>query len=94
MALDSTTTSTTGPKAAKAGGIAADRLQSLVQRIERLEEERRALGADIKDVYTEAGSAGFDVKVLRQLIRLRRQEPKDVEEQESLLDVYRRALGM
>lgn len=94
MALDSTTTSTTGSKGAKAGGIAADRLQSLVQRIERLEEERRALGADIKDIYTEAGSAGFDVKVLRQLIRLRRQEPKEVEEQESLLDVYRRALGM
>ena len=53
-----------------------------------------ALGSDIKDIYAEAKSAGFDVKVLRQLIRIRKQEPADVEEQETLLDVYRRALGM
>ena len=79
---------------AKVGGIAADRLRSLIERIERLEEERKALGSDIRDIYAEAKSAGFDVKVMRQLIRIRKQEPKDVEEQESLLDVYRRALGM
>ena len=78
----------------KTGGIAADRLRSLVDRIERLEEERKALGGDIRDIYAEAKSAGFDVKVLRQLIRMRKQEPADVEEQETLLDVYRRALGM
>jgi uncharacterized protein (UPF0335 family) len=78
----------------KAGGIAADRLRSLVDCIERLEEERKALGSDIRDIYAEAKSAGFDIKVLRQLIRLRKQEPADVEEQETLLDVYRRALGM
>jgi uncharacterized protein (UPF0335 family) len=78
----------------KTGGIAADRLRSLVERIERLEEERKALGGDIRDIYAEAKSAGFDVKVLRQLIRIRRQEPADVEEEETLLDVYRRALGM
>ncbi len=78
----------------KTGGIAADRLRSLVERIERLEEERKALGNDIKDIYAEAKSAGFDVKVLRQLIRIRKQEAADVEEQETLLDVYRRALGM
>ena len=76
------------------GGIAADRLRSLIERIERLEEERKALGSDIKDIYSEAKSAGFDVKVIRQLISIRKQEPADVEEQESLLDVYRRALGM
>ncbi len=76
------------------GGIAADRLRSLVDRIERLEEERKALGSDIKDIYAEAKSAGFDVKVLRQLIRIRKQEPAEVEEQETMLDVYRRALGM
>lgn len=76
------------------GGIAADRLRSLVERIERLEEERKALGSDIKDIYAEAKSAGFDVKVLRQLIRIRKQEAAEVEEQETLLDVYRRALGM
>ena len=76
------------------GGIAADRLRSIVDRIERLEEERKALGSDIKDIFAEAKSAGFDVKVLRQLIRIRKQEAAEVEEQETLLDVYRRALGM
>jgi uncharacterized protein (UPF0335 family) len=76
------------------GGIAADRLRSIVERIERLEEERAALAGDIKDIFAEAKSAGFDVKVLRQLIRIRKSEPAEVEEQETLLDVYRRALGM
>jgi uncharacterized protein (UPF0335 family) len=80
--------------ARETGGIAADRLRSLIERIERLEEERKALGSDIKDIYAEAKSAGFDVKVLRQLISIRRKEPAEVEEQESLLDIYRRALGM
>jgi uncharacterized protein (UPF0335 family) len=80
--------------AAAQGNIAADRLRSIVERIERLEEERKALGSDIKDIYTEGKSAGFDVAVLRQLIRIRRMEPADVEERETLLDVYRRALGM
>jgi len=79
---------------AQHGNIAADRLRGLVDRIERLEEERKALGSDIKDIYAEAKSAGFDVKVIRQLIRIRKQEPAEVEEQETLLDVYRRALGM
>lgn len=81
-------------KQPETGGIAADRLRSLVDRIERLEEERKALGNDIKDIYAEAKSAGFDVKVLRQLIRMRKQEAAEVEEQETLLDLYRRALGM
>ncbi len=76
------------------GGIAADRLRSLVDRIERLEEERKALANDIKDIYAEAKSAGFDVKVLRQLIRLRKQEAAEIDEQQTLLDLYRRALGM
>lgn len=78
----------------RTGGIASDRLRSLVERIERLEEERKALSADIKDIYAEAKSAGFDPKVLRQLIRIRQQEAAEVEEQETILDVYRRALGM
>src|SRR3954464_12215303 len=88
MALDST------EKDPEGGGIAADRLRSLIERIERLEEERKALGSDIKDIYAEAKSAGFDVKVVRQLVSIRRKEPAEVEEQESLLDLYRRALGM
>jgi len=78
----------------KSGGIAVDRLRSLVERIERLEEERKALGSDIKDIYAEAKSAGFDPKVLRHLIRIRKQEATEVEEQETILDIYRRALGM
>ena len=78
----------------KTGGIAADRLRSIVDRIERLEEERKALSSDIKDIYAEAKSAGFDVKALRQLIRIRKQEAAEVEELETLLDLYRRALGM
>ena len=76
------------------GGVEVDRLRSLVERVERLETERKDIGSDIKDIFTEAGSAGYDIKVLRQLIRIRKQEPAEVEEQESLLDVYRRALGM
>ncbi len=92
MALDAATKQRAEP--GRRGNIAADRLRSLVERIERLEEERRALGGDIKDIFAEAKSAGFDVKVMRQLIRIRRQDSNEVQEQESLLDVYRRALGM
>ncbi|MFH5924571.1 DUF2312 domain-containing protein [Roseomonas xinghualingensis] len=76
------------------GGIAADRLRSIIERVERLEEERKALSDDIKDIFAEAKSAGFDAKVVRQVIRIRKQEPAQVEEQETLLDLYRRALGM
>lgn len=76
------------------GGIAADRLRSIIERVERLDEERKALAGDIKDIFSEAKSAGFDVKVVKQIIRMRKQEPAEVEEQETLLDIYRRALGM
>ena len=93
MALDNAA-SEMGEDHAQHGNIAADRLRSLIERIERLEEERKALSSDIKDIFAEAKSAGFDVKVIRQLIRIRKQEPAEVEEQETLLDVYRRALGM
>ncbi len=78
----------------KAGRVAVDRLRSIVERIERLEEERKALGDGIKDIFAEAKSAGFDPKVLRQLIAIRKQEAAEVEEQETILDIYRRALGM
>ncbi|WP_264873651.1 DUF2312 domain-containing protein, partial [Saccharibacter floricola] len=76
------------------GGIAADRLRSIIERVERLEEERKALGSDIRDLFTEAKSAGFDVKVVKELLKLRKQEPAEVEEQETMLDIYRKALGM
>lgn len=76
------------------GGVAADRLRSLIERIERLEEEKRGLAADVKDVYAEAKSAGFDTKIMRQIVRLRKMEDHDRKEQDELLDLYRQALGM
>ena len=76
------------------GGIAADRLRSIIERVERLNDEVKALKSDIKDVFAEAKAAGFDVKVLRLVIKLRALEPAEVEEQETILDLYRRALGM
>lgn len=76
------------------GGIAADRLRTIIERIERLEEEKAALAADIRDVYAEAKGAGFDVKVLRQIIRLRKLDQADRKEQEEILDLYLRALDM
>lgn len=76
------------------GNIAAERLRSIVERWERLDEEVRALRSDQKDIMQEAASAGFDKKVLRRLIAIRRQEPADVEEQDALLDTYKHAIGM
>ncbi|CDG41050.1 hypothetical protein ASAP_3005 [Asaia bogorensis] len=76
------------------GGIAVERLRSVIERVERLEEERKALAGDIKDIFAEAKSAGFDVPTLKNIIRLRKKEPSEIEEQETLLDIYRRALGM
>lgn len=76
------------------GGIAGDRLRSFIERIERLEEERRALAGDIKEVYAEAKGTGFDAKIMRKLIAERRMDKDDLDEQETLLDLYRRALGM
>ena len=73
---------------------ARDQIKALVERIERLEEERRTLGADLKEVYAEAKGTGFDTKIMRQIVRLRRMDKDDLDEQETLLDVYRRALGM
>jgi len=72
--------------------VAKDRLKSIVERIERLEEEKLALVADIREVYSEAKGAGFDVKVMRQLIRLRKMDSEDRSQMEAVLDVYERAL--
>ncbi|HEX9701474.1 MAG TPA: DUF2312 domain-containing protein [Rhodospirillales bacterium] len=79
---------------ANKGGVAADRLKSFVERIERLEEEKQALTADIREVYSEAKGAGFDVKILRQIIRLRKMDADDRSAMEAVLDVYKRALDM
>ncbi|MCH7550939.1 MAG: DUF2312 domain-containing protein [Proteobacteria bacterium] len=79
---------------AEVGGISIDRLRSFVDRIERLEEEKQALAADIREVYSEAKGAGFDVKVMRQLIRLRKLDKDDRIQMEEILSVYERALDM
>lgn len=76
------------------GGIAGDQLKSFIERIERLEEERRTLANDLKEVYAEAKGNGFDTKIMRQIVRLRRMDVDDLQEQETLIDVYKRALGM
>jgi uncharacterized protein (UPF0335 family) len=75
------------------GGIAADRLRSFIERVERLEEDRANLNADIREVFSEAKSAGFDAKTMRQIVRLRKLEPAERQEQEHLLEVYRNAIG-
>jgi uncharacterized protein (UPF0335 family) len=79
---------------AEVGGIAGDHLRSFIERIERLEEDKAAIAADIKDVYAEAKGTGFDVKIIRQIIRLRKMEDHDRSEQEEILDLYKHALGM
>jgi uncharacterized protein (UPF0335 family) len=76
------------------GGIAAQRLRSFIERIERLEEEKAALAADVREVYAEAKGDGFDVKTMRQIVRLRKMESSDRAEQEALLDLYKAALGL
>ncbi len=76
------------------GGIAAKRLRSFIERVERLEEEKAALAADIREVYAEAKGDGFDVKTMRQIVRLRKLDSSDRAEQEALLDLYKAALGL
>jgi uncharacterized protein (UPF0335 family) len=82
-----------GYKVAKSG-FAKEHLRSFVERIERLEEEKKALADDIKEVYSEAKGTGFDTKVMRQVLRLRKMESADRQEQEAMLDLYLSALGM
>ncbi len=76
------------------GGIAADRLKTFVERIERLEEEKRGLQEDIKEVYAESKATGFDTKIIRQIIRLRKMDKADRQEQRAILEMYEEALGM
>jgi uncharacterized protein (UPF0335 family) len=75
-------------------GFAKDQLKSIVERIERLEEEKQALSDDIKEVYAEAKANGFDTRTLRTVVRLRKQDSNERQEQEALLELYMHALGM
>jgi uncharacterized protein (UPF0335 family) len=76
------------------GNVAADQLRLLIERIERLEEEKKGIGDDIKDVYLEAKATGYDAKIMRQIIRLRKMPAHDRQEMEALLETYLAALGM
>ena len=76
------------------GGIAGDRLRSYIERIERLEAEKTALTADIREIFSEAKGNGFDIKIMRQIVRLRRMDRQDRLEQEELLAIYQHAIGM
>jgi Uncharacterized protein conserved in bacteria len=79
---------------APATRFAKDQLKSLVERIERLEEEKKQISDDIRDVYTEAKGNGFDVKALRTIVRMRKQDPNERAEAETILETYMQALGM
>lgn len=76
------------------GGLAVDRLRSLIERVERLEAEKTALASDIKDIFAEAKSAGFDTKIMQTVIKLRKMNAADRDEQEFLLETYCKALDL
>ncbi len=76
------------------GNVAADQLRLLIERIERLEEEKKGIGDDIKDVYLEAKATGYDPNIMRQIIKLRKMQPHDRQEMEHILQTYLAALGM
>ena len=71
-----------------------DRLRLLIERVERLEEEKKGIADDIRDVYAEAKAVGYDVKIMRQIVRLRKMKPDDRKEMDAILDLYKAALGL
>lgn len=79
---------------AKPGGVAVDQLKSIIGRVEKLEEEKAMVAADLRDVYAEAKGNGFDVKAIKTIIKLRKMDASEREEQETVLDTYMHALGM
>lgn len=76
------------------GGVAGERLRSFIQRIERLEEEKKTISDDIREIFAEAKANGFDPKIMKQIIKLRKMDPADRQESEALLETYLAALGM
>jgi len=79
---------------AKAGPVAADVLRKYIERIERLEEEKKALAGDIREIYAEAKGNGYEPRVMRKVVSLRKMKAADREEEEALLEVYREAVGV
>lgn len=82
------------PKTKRVGGIAVDQLKSIIGRVEKLEEEKAGVAADIRDVFAEAKGNGFNVEAIRAIIKLRKMDASEREEKETVLDTYLRALGM
>lgn len=78
----------------KIGNISSDQLKSIVERVEKLEEEKAGIGSDIKDIYAEAKGNGYDAKAIRKVIALRKKDAAERDEEEHILDVYKRALGL
>lgn len=76
------------------GGIAADHLKAFISRVERLEEEKASITGDIREVYAEAKGMGFDPKIMRQIVRLRKMDRHDYQEQQTLLELYKAAVGL
>ena len=91
---DAAATATVTDESDAIGGVARDHLKAFVSRIERLEEDKKAVMDDMKEVYAEAKSMGFDTKILRKVISLRKKEVTEREEEQSMLDLYMAALGM
>jgi uncharacterized protein (UPF0335 family) len=87
-------TAATAIKEQPATRFAKDQLKAIIERIEHLEEEKKAISDDIRDVYAEAKGNGYDVKALRAVVRLRKQDKAEREEQEAILETYLQALGM
>jgi len=83
-----------GETAKDVGGVAGKRLRALLERIERLEEEKKALADDVKDIFAEAKGTGFDVTTMRRILKLRKMAPDKVREQDELLELYKAAIGM
>lgn len=81
-------------KPANVGGVSGERLIQLLERVERMEEEKAGLADDIRDVYAEAKSAGYETKIMRQIVKLRKMDRQKRQEQEEMLDLYKSAIGM
>lgn len=79
---------------AEVDGIEGEQLRQFIERVERLEEEKSVLGDHVREVYAEAKSSGFDPKIMRKIVRIRKMDPRDVDEEDALIDLYKRVLGM
>jgi uncharacterized protein (UPF0335 family) len=92
--MSATAPAETGPALPGKGTVAAAELRQFVERLERLEEEKKTISDDVRDVFAELKGRGYDVKAVRQILKIRKQDKEERQEQEAILDVYMQALGM